>query len=425
MRITPSLLLLIAGAAVAQDDFSDFDDEDWGDEPKGLPWSGFVEGAYGSRVHDDPNFTSNETLGDLRMRLETDWSGKAIGVTFKGEVLYDDVANEWSGELRDFSMQTSPGDSTDLKIGRQVLTWGTGDLLFLNDLFPKSWISFFAGRDDEYLKAPSDAFRVTAYTQPINIDFVWTPVFEPDEYLTGERFSFFSPGAGGIVAPSPPLSADTPDRRFDNGEFSLRLFRTAGSTEYAIYVNRGFFKRPVGLDQNQRPYFPALSTLGGSLRRPLGPGLVNAEFAYYDSRDDSDGSDPGVPNDQLRLLGGYEFEAAPRFNVGFQYYLEWTLDYGRLIASSPAPQYEPAERRHVLTNRLTYRLARDKVTLSLFTFYSPTDDDYYVRPTIDYRRNDRWTLSGGFNIFGGEQIHTFFGQLADDTNAYLRARFNF
>ncbi len=47
----------------------------------------------------------------------------------------------------------------NLKIGRQVFTWGTGDYLFINDLFPKDYESFYIGRDDEYLKRPSEAVK--------------------------------------------------------------------------------------------------------------------------------------------------------------------------------------------------------------------------------------------------------------------------
>lgn len=415
MKRFPLLLVLLAAPAFAQDDFGEGDDE-WDEEAGGLQWHGFAEAGYGRRLDRDPRLPAVKTLGELRLRAETSWVGDALTLSFKGDAWYDDYLSELDGELRDFSLLTSPSDAVDLKIGRQVLTWGTGDLLFLNDLFPKSWVSFFAGRDDEYLKAPSDAVRMTAYTQAINIDFVWTPVFEPDEYLTGSRFSFFSPSAGDIVAPSPPLSAATPSRTFDNGEFALRLFRTSGSTEYALYLFRGFFKQPG---------FAPLASLGGSLRRPLGGGLLNAEFAYYDSRDDRGGDDPALPNSQLRLLLAYEFEAATRFNVGFQYYVEWMQDHGRLIASSPNPGFEPAERRQLLTNRLSYRLRRDRLRLSLFSFYSPTDKDYYLRPTVSYRHSDRWTISGGLNFFGGERIHTFFGQLEDNSNAYVWARRNF
>jgi hypothetical protein len=204
----------------------------------------------------------------------------------------------------------------------------------------------------------------------------------------------------------------------------LRFFRTVGSTEFAGYAYRGFFKRPLGLTPQLAPTFPRLNVIGGSLRRPLGQGLINAEFAYHDSRGDTSGTNPLIPNSQLRLLAGYEFEARARLNLGFQLYIEQTQDYVALIANSPAPEFEP-DRTRVVTNRLTWRDARDKLTLSLFTYYSGNDDDYYLRPVVSYRQSDQWTITAGANLFGGAKQHTFFGQLEDNSNAYLRVRFNY
>src|SRR5690606_13481367 len=130
----------------------------------------------------------------------------------------------------------------DTKIGRQVLTWGTGDLLFLNDLFPKDFISFFAGRDEDYLKSPSDTARVSVFTTAVNIDLAWTPRFSPDDYLYGERFAFWDPARGEIAAPADPRRADEPA----SGELALRLFRTVGATEYALYGYAGRWKQPLG-----------------------------------------------------------------------------------------------------------------------------------------------------------------------------------
>jgi hypothetical protein len=404
--------------------FSDFDDAFEEDAP-GLVISGFVEGAYGRRLDADPKFASRQTLGDLRARTETEWSNDRLLVAFKADLLYDDIEDDVDIEPRELNLRFSPVDSLDLKIGRQVLTWGTGDLLFVNDLFPKSWVSFFSGREDEYLKAPSDAFRATWYTDKIHVDFVWSPEFEPDDYLTGQRFSFFSPIAGAVIAPQPPLNAAEPDDGIEDSELAVRLFKTVGSTEYAAYAYRGFFKRPLGLNANLEPGFPALSVIGGSLRRPAGRGLINAEAAYYDSRADARGADPFVPNNQIRLLAGYEFEARARLNVAFQFYIEHALDYGALLANSPTPQFEAARTRHVATNRLTYRGRREKLTLSLFTYYSASDDDYYLRPAVSYRKSDSWTLTAGANLFGGNHAYTFFGQLEDNSNAYLRVRFNY
>jgi len=420
MRAWP-LLLLLPTALFAQDDL--WEDDDWEEEESGLVWGGFVETGLGTRFNDDSLVASRNTLEDIRWRFETEWQLNRYTIGLKADAGYDGIENEWFGDLRDLSVEFTLGESTDLSIGRQVQTWGTGDLVFLNDLFPKDFQSFFSGRDDEYLKAPGDAIRLTRYSPKVNVDFVWTPVFEHDVYLTGERYSFFSPIAGGNVAPK--FTALEPDKSLANGEFALRLFRTVEGREYALYGYRGFFKQPSALTTSFEPTFAPMSAIGASFRRPAGPGLFNAEVSYYDSRIDRNGTDPLIPNDQLRLLAGYEWEAKPNFTVGLQYYVEWTLDHDELVVNSPFPQYEPDEQRHLITNRLTWRAGMDKHTWSLFTFYSPSDNDFYLRPQLTYRHSDQWSLSVGGNLFGGNTQHTFFNQLQDASNAYLRIQYHY
>jgi hypothetical protein len=417
------LLLLLPITLLAQDD--PWDDEDWGDDDEAAAWAGFIEAGLGTRLNSDPLLDERNTLEEVRWRIESEWQPGSATVSFKADAAYDGIEAGWDAEIRDLTAAFTLAEDYDIKLGRQVQTWGTGDLLFLNDLFPKDFVSFFAGRDDEYLKAAGNAIRVTRFSEMVNVDFAWTPVFEPDVYLTGERYSFFSPLAGENIAPRPPLTAVEPDEKPANGEFALRLFRTFESREIALYAYRGFFKQPTALTADLEPTFAPLTAVGASLRQPLGPGLLNVEGSYYRSRDDRDGSDPFVPNDQLRMLAGYEWEARPNFTVGLQYYLEWTGDYSRLIDNSSSPEYEPDEFRHLLTNRLTYRIGRDRHTLSLFTFFSPSDSDFYLRPSYSYRHSDEWSLTAGGNLFGGSDAHTFFSQLQDASNLYLRVRYHY
>ncbi len=426
MRILTYVLLLLAPlVSLSQEtEWNDWEDAEPENQAR-LEWHGFVEGAWGSRWDSDPNIDRRRTLADTRWRIETEWADDRFTVSFKGDLLYDEVAREFDPEVRDFSLAFSPVDTLDLKVGRQILTWGTGDLLFLNDLFPKDWVSFFAGREDEYLKASSDALRLTFYNTAANIDLVWSPEFDADNSIRGERFSFFSPLAGKRVAPDPHLNAIEPDHAIENGELAIRLFKNIDGIEYALYGYRGYFKQPTALTADFAPAFAPMSALGASLRRPLAAGIFNTEFAYYHSRNDENGGDWRTPNSQLRLLAGYERELVRNFTVGVQYYLEWTQDYDALRENSPYPGFEPEEYRHVLTNRLTYRAYRDKLTLSLFTFLSPSDDDYYLRPQVIYRYSDDWTLTWGANLFGGDEEHTFFGQFEDNSNTYLKVRFNY
>ncbi|MFQ5635657.1 MAG: hypothetical protein ACE5G3_10065 [Gammaproteobacteria bacterium] len=434
MRLRPDsrslwpALALLAGMAVAAPDepAADSWEDDWGaEEPVGQSLSGFVEAAGGTRADRDRQVGRRGTLLDLRWRLEAERQFGAVSAALKGDALYDGIDDDMEAEVRDLSLTFSPLASLDVKVGRQVLTWGTGDLVFLNDLFPKGWVGFFAGREDEYLKAPSNSVRMTQYNGIANIDFVWTPKFTPDDYIDGRRFSYFSPLTGGIVGSDPTLDVERPGSVSSNDEFALRLFRTHAGAEYALYAYRGFFKTPSRVTGPQSLGFAPMTSLGGSVRRPAGAGLLNAEISYYLSRDDRSGTDPLVANSQLRLLIGYEWEAVRNFNIGLQYYLERVLDHDALIARSPAPGFEPPENRHVLTTRFTYRTMQDKLTWSLFAFVSPNDRDAYLRPVVAFRFDDHWAATLGFNLFAGDDHHTFLGQFDGNSNGYARIRYNY
>jgi hypothetical protein len=448
MRIAAFIIaaVLVAGTAFAQQESSgsvdeteqpddrdeqwgDEEDDDWGDdwgddweEEASSPWHGFAELGIGVRLQEDKAVGRSVTLWEARWRIERFWELNGVGVQFRGDLLGDAVIEEVEAEVRELYATWRLG-SLDIKAGRQILTWGTGDFLFLNDLFPKGWESFFIGRDDEYLKAPSDAIRLTQYNDLINIDVAIAPFFNPDEYLTGERLSFFWPPVGDIAAPDPPLIGREPSTRLDNTEYAARLFRTFGSGEFALYAFDGFYHQPWPFGPGGALAFPGLRALGASWRQPLGPGLVNAEVSRYYSKDDRSGTNPAIPNDQIRFLLGYEWEAIPNLTVGFQYYQEWTQDHEALLENSPWPEFEVAEHRTWLTNRLTLSTRQNRMLWSLFTFYGTTDRDFYLRPEFYWRISDEWSLNVGGNLLGGPEKHTFFAQFEDNSNVYARIRY--
>lgn len=406
----------------ADDPFAEFEENDW-DDPwatrgADLTWSGFMEGGLGARWQDAQNL-DRLTLGELRLRAETRYDHGTFQVDFKGDLLWDHVLEDLDAQLRELVASFRPAASVDVKLGRQVLTWGTGDLLFLNDLFPKDFISFFAGRDEDYLKSPSDTARMSIFTAPINIDLAWTPRFTPDDYLYGERFAFWNPALGEAAAPPEPSRAAEPSV----GELAVRLFRTAAATEYALYGYVGRWKQPLGMSTSGAATFPRLRSWGASVRTPFHKGLFNAEAAWYDSRDDRRGDDPAIPNSELRLLVGYEQELVRNLTAGTQLYTERVQHHDRLLAHSSEPGREREEWRSVATLRLTWRALQDRLTSSLFAFVSPSDEDFYLRPSLAWRRDDHWLLSAGLNVFGGRAEHTFFGQLEDNSNGWLRLRY--
>ncbi|MDJ0838457.1 MAG: hypothetical protein QNK37_18215 [Acidobacteriota bacterium] len=398
----------------------------WGGEPL----HGFLDMRAGIRNQDDPQ-QKDSPLTEARLQLDWNRLGKHIEWQVRADLLADDVVDQddldldrGTGylDLREANMLFSPAPWADVKAGRQILTWGTGDLLFINDLFPKDWQSFFSGRDEEYLKAPSDAVFISLFPAFANIDIAYTPRFDSDRHISGERFSYWNPLTGGSSGRDAVIDPIHPD----GDEISLRLSKNIAGYETAAYVHDGFWKSPAGFDgATGRATFPALRSYGASLRGPLGKGLLHAEAGYYSSRDDGNGDNPLVPNDETRLLIGYEREIAKELTATVQYYLERLNQYNDYLSTLPEGMPARDENRDLITLRLTKTAMSQNLTLSLFTFFGRTDKDGYMRPSIRYKLTDNWLITAGGNIFWGDEPHTFFGQFEDASNTYAGARYSF
>ncbi|MCL7488696.1 MAG: hypothetical protein M8357_11060 [Desulfobulbaceae bacterium] len=388
-----------------------------------LELHGFLDVRTGARLQDDP-YEKDFSLAETRLQLDLDGDAARAIFKIKADLVGDAVAEDLSAELREANLLFLPLDFMDVKIGRQPLTWGTGDLLFINDLFPKDWESFFIGRDNEYLKAPSDALKASLFFEPANIDLVYVPIFNNSTYIDGSRLSYWNPLLA-RVAGRDFVFADQERNRFpEDSEFALRLYRNFRGIETAFYGYSGFWKTPEGLDPATMTLtYPRLAVWGVSARGPVWQGIANIEAGYYDSREDRDGDDPFVRNSEWRLLTGYEREVATDFTAAIQYYLELMQDYDAYHRT--AGPFAKDEFRHVFTLRLTRLLLNQNLQLSLFSYYSPSDDDGHLRPNIHYKITDQWAVEGGGNIFFGSADHTFFGQFENNTNLYVGVRRTF
>ena len=396
-------------------------------------FSGFADTRLGVRTQKDP-YEKDFSLGEVRLQLEGEKGWDRGSFRVRTDLLYDPVYDHGTAELdtgkgwfdlRELRAAFTPVDFADLKVGRQIVTWGTGDLLFINDMFPKDWQSFFIGRDTEYLKAPSDAAMVSLFGSLASLDLVYTPCFNPDRYIDGSRISYFSPALGRLAGRDAVVETERPQTWFRDDELAARLSGMAGKYELAAYGYRGYWKSPAGADPvSGKSTFPPLFVYGLSGRGPVAGGIVNLEFGWYDSRDDRGGSDPLVRNGELRFLAGYERELAADFNAAVQYYLEYMLGYGDYRDSLMAGEHPRDEARQVLTLRLTRRLLNQNLTLSFFGYWSPTDRDFYLRPNAGYRIDDHWSAEAGANVFWGVDDWTFFGQFRDNTNVYAAVRFS-
>lgn len=378
---------------------------------------GFVQGGYSMSASSNPDGGDFKAAGEL-IQLRLDANSGPFRLFLKTDAAWEHADVDADIELRE-AYANYAADKWDLRVGRQMITWGTGDLVFINDVFPKDYAAFFTGRPMEYFKKGVDGVKIGLYPAPASVELVVIPAFEPDTYPDSAKFHLFDPMPG--VA---DRTREEPASGLKNAEMALRIYRNIAGFDASAYYYHGFFRQPAMiLDNPANPADPARITLtypkltvyGASVQGSAMDGVVNVEAGYYDSRDDSDGSNPMIPNSQARLLVGYQRQFWEDFTMGIQYYTEYMLDH----AAYEKTLYQLA------SVRATQFLMHQTLRLSLFAFYSPSDGDYLLNPEAKYNFGDSVWGAVGANIFGGGHEWSRFGQMDGDDNMYIQARYEF
>jgi len=355
-----------------------------------------------------------------RVQIKLDASGGAWRLLAKGDLAIDHLGRQDQSELREGYVDYTAGN-WDLRVGRQVVTWGLGDLVFVNDVFPKDHEALFAGRPLEYLKRGVDAVKLGAYPEFANFELVLSPGFRESRIPDARRFHLYDPM---------PAVSKRETIKPGQGDVGLRIYRDVAGYDAALYLYRGFQRTPsMRPDSMTAPtkistFYPQLSVYGASVSGRAGEGVLSLEAAYYDSRQDRSGNDFAVPNSQTRLLAGYQIQPAEDLSLGFQYYAEAMNDYGAYLAALPAGF--PVEKRwsHTVTARLTQFFRHQTLRLSAYASYNASTGDHFVNPELRYSFTDKVWGAVGANIFGGKPWGQF-GQLSRDDNVYLQVRYAF
>jgi hypothetical protein len=339
---------------------------------------------------------------------------------FKADGAVDHLGRGWQTEVREAYVDYSGGDF-DVRVGRQIVTWGLGDLVFVNDVFPKDHEALFAGRPLDYLKRGVDAVKLGAYPKLASFDLVLAPSFRESRIPDARRFHLFDPMAS--------VTNRATERR-GRGEWALRAYRDLAGYDAALYLYRGFQRTPSMRPDNLAAptritfFYPELSVYGASLSGRAGPGVLSLEAAYYDSREDRAGTDFTVPNSQTRLLAGYQLQPWEDFSLTLQYYAERMHDYGAYRSALPPGFPEEDRWSRSVSARATRFFLHQTLRLSVYVSYNASNGDYFFNPELRYSFSDRVWGAVGANALGGKPWGPF-GQLSRDDNFYLQLRYEF
>lgn len=389
-----------------------------------LSWGGFVQSHLAARVNGvacSPGTACDFPAAEIRGQVQAEGKNPSGNAAFFGrfdlirDLAVDDtrlVARELFGGLS--------SERATARLGRQVITWGVGDLLFVNDTFPRDWVALFTGQPVQYLKLGSDALKLNAYPGGATVEAVIAG-FRPDNTPSARRFVFADP-----LPPGLPRHAVEPGARPGTLEISGRISGYWDNWELAGYASRTHYRSPAWRVAGSAVAgtYPRLNTMGASLTGPMGKGVLALEAGYYDSAEDRSGKDPAVENSQYRALVGYSRQLWADAILGLQLYGEAMRDYGGYRGNLP-PGFPVKDRlRKVATVRFTRLFAHQTVTFNLFAFIGLSEKDHYLMPSLRYAFTDDLWAEIGANFFGGARTGMF-GSMRDNDNIYLTVRHAF
>jgi hypothetical protein len=349
-------------------------------------------------------------------------------------------------------------NNSDLRIGKQKITWGRATGAFVTDILSPVDLREFLTQDPSDLILGVTAVNYTRYFGNNSLQVIFNPVFQQDQLpSSGSRWfpiqTFESPIQlnfnGNQRSPSVrnmQLAARYALRSTDNFDLDLKLMHwTHPMPAYAITINLFNFFNPPSVELTET-YLASLMggySLGWQIHSNwsfqtealfvkdrlftfLPVSVSRLEAALDDTAEallvlqDFEIRDDGylLQKPWLHTMVGVQTEISGT-TLNVQAYLETIFDYEERILPQRLFPYVTA-----LLNR---SILRDRLQLTSLARYNFFGEDIWFQLQGVYELSDGIELAMGTNLFGGEEISPFYGHFTFyqfKENSFIFSRFS-
>jgi len=178
-------------------------------------------------------------------------------------------------------------NSFDLKIGKQIFSWGKADVFNPTDnLNPRDYVDLFL-TDEQKIGVP--AVNLLYYWNEFTFDFVFIPTYTPTRLpLIDSRHTFLDP-----KVPVNINGRDLPPNKLSNSQSGLRISRHILGWDVSLSYYDGYDDITMGIiedDKSITPEYNRIRVIGGDFATTFGGLGVHGEGSqfFYDGGDDED-----------------------------------------------------------------------------------------------------------------------------------------
>lgn len=301
-------------------------------------------------------------------------------------------------------------ESSEFRLGRQLIAWGRADKLNPTDYFAPRDYTFLTS-DDEEQKKGVDALRAVMHFGEFDVQGVI---------------------AHGNAKNTLPLHiANNVDFSQSKEQFGVKLDRYGEGFDWSASFYHGMDRSPNLVPDLASSAivssYDDISAIGLDFAAASGALTYRGEAAYFRTSD-SAGQNLYRRNNHFDFVLGVDGSPFRNANLGIQYYGVAVSHYSPDVLSDPI-----AKSGALLGNQLysfqqgvTVRFAQnwlnDALQFEIRANYGLTDHGKYLFPKLTYKPNDGWSLIVGGEYFEGSG-DSYLGQFRKNSGVFTEARF--
>lgn len=323
------------------------------------------------------------------------------------------------GRLREALVQFR-GDAWDLRVGKQLITWGRADRFNPTDnLSPRDYRLFAPEEADQ--REGVMALNLARQAGDTRWSVIWLyPRLQPHRL----------PLPPGLPTQEPPVYG---------AQGAIKIDHAGGRADWSLSYFDGLDLTP-GLAPDPsvsgvvRLTHGRVRVLGADGATVLGRYGLRAEAAYTWADAHHDGPGPRK-QDFVYVVSGIERTLDADVNINLQAYYRRVMHHRAALDTTDPALRLLAEQSDVLWNQrqreqfgFTARLARrwlnETLEAELAALVSMTRHEWMLRPRVAYAVTDHLKVTIGADLYRGT-ADSFFGSLRDLSTAFVEARYGF
>lgn len=362
---------------------------------------------------------------ELRLALGGSWDARVrvnafydLAYRINGRSQYtNQVLRHYESELefQDTFLRGSLASSVDIKLGRQIVVWGTSDNLRVVDVLNPLDRREPGMTDIENLRLPVTMSRLDFFTNEWRLTamalhevrFDKLPVFGSDFYPYSEP---------------PPEAADLHDGG-DNTEYALALSTVRSGWDLSFHLARIFDEEThlTGSEDGVELTHARIDMLGAATNMALGDWLLKGEAAYFDQQRYS--SVPGEDFSRTDLLLGLDYNGFDNTTLTLESAWRHIHDYDSRLGMGPVP-YQRNRVETAFRYNADFRNDRWNAVIVATRFGETLDEGGITRAQLSYEMRQALELTWGIVLYHrGEQWP--FDAIADNDRVFIEMEYSF